>query len=122
MTHSYLSKEVLQEPETVRRAPALLILLVVVAVGVGAVLLMWLYLGRMDARLLRPEVPAQVTHMGAEKSGVEQSLISINRRAQDLGAEQEARLRSWGWVDRNKGTVHIPIESAFDLMLQEKAR
>lgn len=27
-------------------------------------------------------------------------------------AEEEARLNSYGWVDRQKGVVHIPIEQA----------
>lgn len=30
----------------------------------------------------------------------------------DFRAEEEARLESYGWVDRSKGVVHIPIEQA----------
>lgn len=29
-----------------------------------------------------------------------------------LRAAEDARLSSYGWVDRNKGVVHIPIEEA----------
>lgn len=29
---------------------------------------------------------------------------------------EDAQLRSYGWVDRAAGTVHIPIERAMDLM------
>ncbi len=31
---------------------------------------------------------------------------------EDFRAEEEARLNSYGWVDRSKGIVHIPITRA----------
>lgn len=43
-------------------------------------------------------------------------------------AEKEARLASWGWVDRKAGIAHMPIEDAMRLMAarhrddKEKAR
>jgi len=36
-----------------------------------------------------------------------------------LAAQQEAKLNSYGWVDRNHGIVHIPIQRAIDLILAE---
>ncbi len=33
-------------------------------------------------------------------------------------ATHSQRLHSYGWVDQNAGTVHIPIERAMDLVLQ----
>jgi hypothetical protein len=30
--------------------------------------------------------------------------------------EKDARLRSFGWVDRAQGVAHIPIEDAMDLL------
>jgi hypothetical protein len=33
-------------------------------------------------------------------------------------AKEEAELRSYGWVDRNAGTVRIPIDRTMDLLLQ----
>ena len=35
-----------------------------------------------------------------------------------LNAQEKARLSGYGWVDRNAGTVHIPIERAMDLLVQ----
>ncbi len=35
-----------------------------------------------------------------------------------LHATQEAELNSYGWVDRQKGVVHIPIEQAMKLIAQ----
>jgi len=35
--------------------------------------------------------------------------------------KEEADLHSYGWVDKNSGTVHIPIDDAMRLMLQRGA-
>lgn len=35
-----------------------------------------------------------------------------------LRTEEEARLTSYGWVDRNRGVVRIPIERAMDLIAE----
>jgi hypothetical protein len=35
-----------------------------------------------------------------------------------LRAEEEARLTSYGWVDREQNLGHIPIETAIDLILE----
>ncbi|MDQ2969604.1 MAG: hypothetical protein M3R62_01380 [Acidobacteriota bacterium] len=35
-----------------------------------------------------------------------------------LNAQEKARLSGYGWVDRNAGAVHIPIERAMDLLVQ----
>jgi hypothetical protein len=36
----------------------------------------------------------------------------------DLRAQEDAALSSYGWVDRNAGTVRIPIEQAMKLTLE----
>jgi hypothetical protein len=33
-------------------------------------------------------------------------------------AEEDARLHSYGWIDRPHGIMHIPIERAMDLIMQ----
>ena len=35
--------------------------------------------------------------------------------------KEDAALHSYGWVDKNAGTVHIPIEDAMRLMLERGA-
>ena len=35
-----------------------------------------------------------------------------------LRAEEDARLNSYGWVDRQKQLVHIPIDTAIDALLK----
>jgi hypothetical protein len=37
----------------------------------------------------------------------------------ELRAREEAKLHGYGWVDRNAGVVHIPIERAMDLVLEK---
>ena len=36
----------------------------------------------------------------------------------ELRAAEEADLNSYGWIDRNKGTVRIPIDRAMQLILE----
>ena len=36
----------------------------------------------------------------------------------EFRSKENERLRSYGWVDKNAGTVHIPIEDAMRLMLE----
>ena len=35
-----------------------------------------------------------------------------------LNAQENARLSSYGWVDKNAGVVHVPIDRAIDLLAQ----
>jgi hypothetical protein len=41
-------------------------------------------------------------------------------RPEQLYAVEEKHLRSYGWVDREAGIVHIPIESAFRVIEKKK--
>ena len=38
-----------------------------------------------------------------------------------LRAQQQELLSSYGWVDRAKGTLHIPVARAMDLVVAERA-
>jgi hypothetical protein len=97
----------------------------IVAVGVAslalfaaasAVTVAWM--GRARAEM-NPSWPAIPGASGQRKIGiVEQQLFENANRAQVLREEQEGRLHSYGWVDREKGLVHIPIDRAMDLTLR----
>ncbi len=39
----------------------------------------------------------------------------------DFRSKEEAELHSYGWVDKDAGTVHIPIDDAMRLMLERGA-
>jgi hypothetical protein len=47
---------------------------------------------------------------------VEQQLFERARRGERDRAVREERLRSYGWVDRRAGVVHVPIERAMELV------
>ncbi len=44
------------------------------------------------------------------------------RRLARPSADPGARLRAYGWVDRDAGIVHVPVERAFELLSAEAAR
>ncbi len=46
-----------------------------------------------------------------------QQLFEASVRAQQKREAQRRRLESYGWVDRARGLVHIPIDRAMDLAL-----
>lgn len=48
---------------------------------------------------------------------LEQTLVIDTQRGLDLRKQQEASLHRWGWVDRDAGVAHIPIDRAIDLFV-----
>ena len=42
-----------------------------------------------------------------------------SREMYELRTQQETDLHSYGWIDKNAGMVHIPIEDAMKLMVQQ---
>ena len=44
-----------------------------------------------------------------------------NQELEQLRAGQLERLHSYGWVDQNQGTVHIPIGRAMEIVSEELA-
>lgn len=45
-------------------------------------------------------------------------LVNQSVDMEKLRASEEAALHSYGWVDRDHGVVHIPIDRAMDLLAQ----
>jgi hypothetical protein len=52
-------------------------------------------------------------------SGIEQTPIGPSRDGEDLRDSQRRDLESLGWIDRDAGIAHIPIERAMDLVRAE---
>jgi hypothetical protein len=46
-------------------------------------------------------------------------LVHPGEDLKKLRASEDARLNSYGWVDREKGIVHIPIDRAIDMVAQK---
>lgn len=38
-----------------------------------------------------------------------------------MRAEEDARLNSFGWVDEDAGIVHVPIEQAMHMLIEQRA-
>lgn len=92
-----------------------------VIIGVGSVLISSELLTRWQHGLEGgpPPRPAQAPRTVGM---VEQTLIADDRLGLRIAAEKRAELERYGWVDRQKGLIRIPIERAFDLLLAERQR
>ena len=60
----------------------------------------------------RPPVPSQIGK--AEIGIVDQVDFQVDRRLEEWKAAKRKRLTSYGWSDRSKGLIHIPIDKAID--------
>jgi hypothetical protein len=67
-----------------------------------------------------PPLPKQVDQY--EVGIVNQRVFSLDQRAAQKRLQQMERLRSYGWVDREAGVAHIPIDEAMRMYLAEQAK
>jgi hypothetical protein len=104
--------QVRQEPDRVPLRRSLWLSVLTLALGALGVF--------VSAELLRRSnvtAPARAQLAGAEPRPVplEHSQIAHTERGVLLQAEQRKILGQYGWVDRDAGVAHIPIERAMDL-------
>ncbi len=89
----------------------------IVAVVVVLLLMAWLF-NYFAAREARRDVPP--SPLAAARQLPPEPRLQVNPQ-QDLKAmraDEDALLRSYGWVDRNAGVVRIPIDRAMNLLVQ----
>ncbi len=102
----------------------------VLGVGIGALIAftiaVWITARFMQTRerMLQPSGPDPIPRqIGEGEIGiVEQVPFDVSRAAAQYRRERLERLGSWGWVDRKRGIVHMPIEKAMDAVVAEHAR
>ena len=90
-------------------------LAVVIGLVAGVVTLFQMYSGSRYLRRQPPRPPLSVTRETTEPN------LQVNGAA-ELRAIREAEektLGSYGWVDRQAGTVRIPIERAMEILAQK---
>jgi len=95
----------------------------ILAVGIGSLVIFFLasfvtigYLRIREGD--RPPLPVPA-EMGQSKIGlVEQQLFELATRGERDRQARLERLGSYGWVDRDAGLVHLPIERAMELVAQ----
>ena len=106
------------EPSDVAARPVLIAALALAAVlllvaGMQLVLLRW-----FDRRLTEQEAPP--APLAETRTPPEPRLLPDPRTALlELRAEEDAILHSYGWVNREAGIVHIPIERAIDVLARK---
>jgi hypothetical protein len=95
------------------------IALVVGAVLVhGAIWLVYLYFGGLADRAYPREYP--LAHVGAPVQPPAPRLQTQPREElKAMRAAEDARLSTYGWVSPSGGIVHIPIEQAMQLTLEQ---
>jgi len=52
----------------------------------------------------------------------EVKVVNPTATARELRARQLGTIREYRWIDRDAGTVAIPIERAMDLVVEERAK
>ena len=88
------------------------LVIVVLVISYGA--LVWLR--HSAVRRAEPPSPLSITR---EPTPGPQLLVEPGRAMKAMRQEEEARLKSYGWIDQEKGIVHIPIERAIDMLAEQ---
>jgi hypothetical protein len=109
-----------QEPELLPMRK--LVAVAVVAGIVFAAATLWsIQILHREAGMTEPQqslpIPREIGR--AEIGIVEQRLFELQLEAQHKRQEQMKRLSSYGWVDRQKGIIHLPVERAMEQMVSE---
>jgi hypothetical protein len=89
--------------------------------GAVVYLVVWLFFGFLSERASRASGQLAYPLAAGQQDRVPpEPRLQTNPRAdlRELRESEEKRLDSYGWVDRNAGIVHIPIEDAIKLTLQ----
>jgi hypothetical protein len=64
-----------------------------------------------------PMVRPQIT--GADINAIETAPFSVEAQGLDEHRREDARLRAYGWIDRAHHIVHVPIDVAIELYVQQ---
>jgi hypothetical protein len=99
----------------------------VLGTGIGSLVVfaiaIFIVVRMLDARekALQPHGPDPLPkQVGQIEIGiVDQVPFDVTRSLQAYRDERTQRLETWGWVDRKAGIVHMPIDRAMELVVQE---
>ncbi len=93
------------------------------ALLIASALLLWSWLTLwVREGHLRPSRQFPEALLGAPYTiaGVRQHTFDSYNESAELTRRQRRQLNSFGWVDREHGLVHIPVERAIDLLVERK--
>jgi hypothetical protein len=100
----------------------------VIGTGIGSILvftiatfIVYRYLNERE-KALQPTGPDPVPALlGQPEIGiVDQVPFDVSRNLQVYRKESLERLSGWGWLDRKQGIVHMPIDRAMDLVVEQQ--
>jgi hypothetical protein len=49
-------------------------------------------------------------------------MFSLDQRAAQKRLQQMNRLNTYGWLDKQAGVAHIPVDVAMDMLVQEQKK
>jgi hypothetical protein len=104
------------------KTSGVLVILCVLTVGccIWAFLLLRHQQGKIDGDHLPVEANRQKQLVG-RKTGVDQTLFRDGRSYSDrFMIDQKEQLQGYGWVDKDKGVVHVPIDQAMQRVIAEE--
>lgn len=105
-----------QESERVPGRPLAEAGVLTLIVTIACVLVAW-WLGECGAAQLRATHSADQGDAPEEIGGIESGLLDDATVGELRRAALRERLNRWGWVDRSRGRVHVPVDVAIDLYL-----
>ncbi len=110
-----------QEPDLVPGRKIAGVAAGVVASTIAGVLAAW-GIARCDARDVEDERFTRRVRDEAsvEVNGIERALFRIEAQGLEMNQRAAAHLSSYGWIDRDRGIVRIPIEAAFQVVLARR--
>jgi len=120
MTHTVQEQTQLRHEPNLVRLPVLvgLVLGLVVLVG-GSFLLMDRVFVYLAAQPAPAQAPTQLRAAIDPVPPVPRLQVKPRQDLQSLRTAEEARLGQYGWINREAGRVHIPIEQAMDVVAQK---
>ena len=105
--------EIEQEPDRVPARPiraSVIIIAVAIAASIGAVV------------LLVPDL-GEVAHPDVDPpERIDTQVFPLETPAEHARFDADVRLHAYGWADRAHGLVHIPLDVAAEIYVQEHAR
>jgi hypothetical protein len=67
-------------------------------------------------RRAEPPIPLSIT---AEPRPGPQLLVEPGQAMKAMRQQETARLESYGWIDQERGVVHVPIERAIEMLAKK---
>lgn len=115
-----VNDDVFQEPDRLPRVLLLRIALGTVVVGLSLCIVAYLLL-RAREQMLRPSSSLSDASLPAPHrvGQVRQELFTIAAPKPTPLEEQAQAIEQYGWVDRGRGIVRVPIEVGMDLVLDD---